>query len=96
MYIGKVIGSVTSSVKYPTLEGFKLLLVQPLDEEKKAKGNPIVAVDAIHVSGEGDFVYLVSKKEATFPFNHIKLLPVDEAIVGFIDNYKILPKTKEK
>ena len=36
--------------------------------------------------GEGEFVYLVTKKEAAFPFRDV-LIPVDQAVVGYIDEY---------
>ncbi len=45
MDIARVIGSVVATRKYRTLTGMKLALIQPLDEELKAAGEPIVAVD---------------------------------------------------
>ncbi|MFX1511780.1 MAG: EutN/CcmL family microcompartment protein [Promethearchaeota archaeon] len=88
MYVGKVIGTVVCSVKDESLKGVKLLVVQPLDEHRKPIGNPVVAVDAIGTSGVGEFVYLASKKEAAFPFAR-HFAPVDEGIMGFIDEYYI-------
>ena len=90
MLIGKVIGTVVATVKDPSLEGVKLLVVQPLDDEMKPKGKPIVAADAIRTSGIGETVYLVSKREASIPFE--TLPPVDSAITGFIDEYYVVKK----
>ena len=88
MYIGLVIGNVVCTIKDPTLTGIKLLVIQPLNDEKKPIGDPIVAADGIATSGIGEFVYLAGQKEAAYPFpNHFA--PVDAAIVGFIDQYYI-------
>ena len=85
MYIGKVVGTVVSTQKVDTLEGIKLLLVQPLNDDLTPKGELRAAGDALGTSGKGDFVYVVTKKEATFPFRG--LTPLDDAIVGYIDEY---------
>jgi len=85
MYIARVVGTVVATQKVDTLKGIKLLLVQPLNDDRTEKGRLIAAGDALGTSGEGDFVYVVTKKEASFPFNG--LVPLDDAIVGFIDEY---------
>ncbi|MDP6156686.1 MAG: EutN/CcmL family microcompartment protein [Candidatus Thermoplasmatota archaeon] len=85
MYIAKVVGTVVATQKVDTLKGIKLLLVQPLNDDRTPKGRLIAAGDALGTTGEGDFVYIVTKKEATFPFGG--LVPLDDAIVGFIDEY---------
>ena len=87
LYVGKVIGNVVATVKDPTLTGVKLLVVQLLDDDGNVVGDPIVAADAIGVSGEGDFVYLAFKREAAIAFPTPG--PVDAAITGFIDEYHI-------
>ncbi len=84
MYTGKVVGTVVSTVKDNSLIGIKLLLVQKFDNEKPS--NIIVAADQTKQAGKGDFVYLVGSKEAGLIFRK-GLVPVDSAIVGFIDEY---------
>jgi microcompartment protein CcmK/EutM len=83
MYAGKVVGSVVSTVKDENLKGVKLLVVQ-LIENGVPKGFEISA-DGTRQAGEGDFVYLIGKKEATLPFKECRMIPVDSSIVGFID-----------
>ena len=85
MYVGKVVGTVVATRKVSTLNGIKLLLVQPMNDDMTPKGELKAAGDALGTSGAGDFVYVVTKKEATFPFGG--LVPLDDAIVGFIDEY---------
>jgi ethanolamine utilization protein EutN len=44
MQIGLVVGHATSTVKHPTLRGWRLLLVQPL-ADGKPDGEPLLAID---------------------------------------------------
>ena len=83
MYTGKVIGSVVSTVKDPSLQGVKLLVVQKYENGKPA--GLVVSADGTRQAGPGDFVYLVGSKEACLPFPECKLIPVDSSIIGFID-----------
>ena len=45
MQIGRVVGHATSTVKHPTLHGWRLLLVQMLTEDGKEDGEPVLAID---------------------------------------------------
>jgi len=84
MYLGQVIGTVVASRSYEGLEGQKLLLVQPLDEQRKPRGAKEVAVDTVR-AGPGDFVYLVGSREAALALER-SFVPVDSAIVGIVDD----------
>jgi microcompartment protein CcmK/EutM len=85
MYAGKVVGSVVSTVKDENLKGVKLLVVQ-LMENGTPKGFEVSA-DGTRQAGQGDVVYLIGKKEAVLPFKECRIIPVDSAIVGFIDKF---------
>lgn len=89
MYRGKVIGNVVATIKDPHLTGMKFLVVQLIDDDGNPIGDPIVAADAIRVSGEGDEVYLAMKREAAIAFPP-PFPPIDAAITGFIDEYWIV------
>ena len=83
MYLGKVVGTVVAQVKYEGLEGAKLLLVQPLDDQQAPAGPLEVAVDTVR-AGKGDLVYLVGSREAALALEP-SFVPVDAAIVGIVD-----------
>ncbi len=87
MKIGRVIGRVVSTVKVESLEGVKLLLVQPLDENLNNVGDAIVAADTIQ-SGSGDLIYYETSKEASRVIE-ARMNPVDAAIMGKIDEILI-------
>ena len=55
MVLGKVIGTVVSTRKEPTLEGLKLLVVRACDVDGKPTGAIVVAVDAVG-AGVGEVV----------------------------------------
>jgi microcompartment protein CcmK/EutM len=93
MFLGKVIGSVVSTIKDPGMKGLKLLIVVPCNEKGKAIGTPIVSADIIKTSGIGDFVYLVSRREASMAIPG-DLVPVDSGIAGFVDSC-IVKKVKK-
>ncbi len=50
MQIGEVVGYATSTVKHPTLKGFRLLVVQLLTMDGQADGEPILVVDTLGAS----------------------------------------------
>ncbi|MHB8875421.1 MAG: EutN/CcmL family microcompartment protein [Myxococcaceae bacterium] len=83
MYLGRVIGTVVCERKYAGLEGKRLLLVQPLDHQKKPVGPVEVAVDTVSCSPQ-TLVYLVGSREAALALDPW-FVPVDSAIVGIVD-----------
>jgi ethanolamine utilization protein EutN len=89
MFLGKVIGTVVCSQKDESLIGLKLLVVQPMKDEKTPKGKPIVAIDTIEAAGYGDLVYLAKSKEAAIPLSR-ELVAVDAGIMGIVEHYNII------
>lgn len=88
MFVAKVIGNMICTHKDANLKGLKLLIVQPVDDQLQSKGKPLVAIDTIGQSGEGDLVYLAKSGESSLPLNK-KLVPSDAGILGIIDYYHV-------
>jgi microcompartment protein CcmK/EutM len=65
MQLARVIGTVVATVKNPSLEGRKLLIVQSLNKDLLPQGKPLVAVDAAG-AGVGELVFWCRGKEASF------------------------------
>ncbi len=84
MKFGRVIGRVVSTQKVESLEGIKLLLVQPLDEKLQNVGDAIVAADTIQ-SNVGQLIYYETSKEASRVIE-TRMNPCDAAIMGIIDD----------
>ena len=83
MKIGRVTGTVVSTMKLESLEGVKLLLLQPLDDDMQNTGNPIVACDTVQ-AGSGDLVIYEGGREAALTLDNW-YNPADAAVIGIID-----------
>ena len=84
MQLARVIGTVVATAKSPSLDGVRLLIVQPLTRELVPVGHAVVAADAVHMAGPGDLVYVVGSREAAEALED-RFAPVDHAIVGIVD-----------
>jgi ethanolamine utilization protein EutN len=82
--IAKVIGTVVATQKHESHEGKKILLIQPLDLEGQAAGDPVVALDSAD-AGVGDRVLAVQEGfSAMTSVGHVES-PIDAAVIGVID-----------
>ena len=59
MQLGTVIGHATSTIKHPSFNGWRLVVVQPLNAAREPEADPIVAVDKFN-AGAGETVILNS------------------------------------
>ena len=87
MFLGTVLGKVVMTVKDPSLEGARFLVVQPENADGRPSQKPIVAIDVVS-AGAGDRVYLVKGREACMPWRNPNC-PVDACIVGIIDQMNV-------
>lgn len=80
MDLATVLGNVVATQKVDSLGSYRLLWVQPEDDDGSPKGPPLVAVDTTSAA-PGQRVFFVRSREAAEaldqPFN-----PVDATIVG--------------
>lgn len=85
MQLGQVIGTATSTVRHPTLEGWKLLVVQLLAADgKSADGDPVLAIDSLGAGG-GDRVILTSDGKGTRELMKSNNTPVRWSVLGIAD-----------
>jgi ethanolamine utilization protein EutN len=88
MLFGRILGSAVCTIKYPGLEGVKLLTVQPLNKKLEPVGRVQVAADVVH-AGPGDLVVMVRAREASLALLGVKFVPVDLACVGVVDELEV-------
>jgi microcompartment protein CcmK/EutM len=87
MFIGKVVGTVVSSVKDPKVAALKFQVVQELDEYAKPRARYVVAVDTVG-AGQGDLVLFAqgsSARQTTLTDGR----PIDAAIFAVIDSWDV-------
>lgn len=93
MFLARITGSIVATQKVESMIGQKLLVVEPLrvDEsdstQLKPTGRTFVVVDTVG-AGEGETVLCVQGSSARFTAE-TKMLPVDAAIVGIVDQVSI-------
>jgi ethanolamine utilization protein EutN len=84
MKLGKVVGKIWCTAKEENLLGKRLYVVQPLNQDQKPVGDPLIAVDAVG-AGEGQMVFWVTGREGCFPFLPEKAISSEATIVGIAD-----------
>lgn len=87
MYLARVMGTVVATRKDDRLEGFKLLVVQPVDPEGRDTGASVVAVDTVS-AGFTEMVLVVTGSSARMTAR-TKDCPVDAAIIGIVDTVAV-------
>ena len=92
MNLGKVVGTVVSTRKEPSLDGIRFLLVRLADTNGKETGNFVVAADAMG-AGPGEYVLTAAGSSAR-QTTMTKDRPVDNVILAIVDEWEILGQTK--
>ncbi len=87
MQLAKVVGTVVSTRKEPSLEGLRLMMVRPVDEDGKATGQHLVAADAVG-AGPEEMVLIASGSSARQTQATDKR-PVDAVIMAIIDSWTV-------
>ncbi len=91
MTVGVVKGQVISTNKCSNLEGWKLLIVQPVDlETLEEKGNHIVVFDGVG-AGEGELVICVAGSSSRHA-DETKTAPADNSLLAILDTIDIKGK----
>jgi ethanolamine utilization protein EutN len=94
MQLARVVGTVVATVKSESLEGRKLLVIQPLDASLNQNGKPMVAIDSVG-AGKGEVVFWCPGREASFPFLPSEV-PSDCTIVGIVDSVFLDPVSQSQ
>jgi ethanolamine utilization protein EutN len=85
MLYGRVIGTATATVKHPSMEGWRLLIVQPLlADGHSPDGDPVLAVDALG-AGKRETVIITSDGRGTSELLGSKTTPVRWSTMGIPD-----------
>ena len=82
MILARVKGSIVSTSKNEKLVGYKLLIVEPIENNEPA-GRELLAVDGVG-AGVGEKVIITCGSAARLGIDRTDA-PVDAAIVGIVD-----------
>ena len=84
MVLARVEGNLTATRKHPSLEGWRLVICQPIGGSGAPEGVPVVAID-VHGAGLHQRVIVSSDGSAARQAVDDQLSPVRMMIVGIVD-----------
>jgi ethanolamine utilization protein EutN len=84
MQLGRVVGHAVSTVKHPSLHGWRLLLVQMLTPDGKEDGEPILAIDNLG-AGTENLVIVSNDGAGARQLVRAKDSPVRWLVLGMCD-----------
>jgi microcompartment protein CcmK/EutM len=85
MILGRVIGSITSTINHPFYDSKKLLVVEKTDAAGSALADYLIAVDTVG-SGVGERVLVLDEGNGARQVVGSSDAPVRSVIVGIIDH----------
>jgi ethanolamine utilization protein EutN len=88
MIIARVVGEVVATRKHHSHDGRKILLVQPLTLDDSAKGEPVLALDAVD-AGVGDRVLVVQEGYSAMTSVGRPNSPIDMSVIGVVDEVEL-------
>ncbi len=84
MVLARVTGTVVSTMKLEVLEGYKILIVQPLNDRLAPAGKSLLAIDTVQ-AGTGDTVLVLDEGNSARMILGIPAAPVRTLVVGIVD-----------
>jgi ethanolamine utilization protein EutN len=87
MLLARVEGNIIGTRKHPSLEGWRLVICQPIDAEGKPEGAPQVSIDS-HGAAMHQQVIISSDGLAARAAVGDDLSPVRWHVVGIVDEHE--------
>ncbi|HZU34443.1 MAG TPA: EutN/CcmL family microcompartment protein [Gemmataceae bacterium] len=84
MQLARVVGQAVSTVKHPSLHGWRLLLVQMLTGDGRPDGEPLLAIDKLG-AGKGNLVILSNDGAGAREMVGARNSPVRWMVLGLCD-----------
>lgn len=82
MQLARVVGTCTSTIKHPSISGWKLLIVQMLGADGKSPdGDPVVSIDSLGAA-VGQDVIITSDGKGTRELMNSNNTPVRWSVLG--------------
>lgn len=84
MILGRITGSVVSTIHHPIVDGRKLLVAERLDASGRPTGGYVIAIDAIG-AGFGETVLILDEGNGARQILDDADAPVRSMVVGIVD-----------
>lgn len=84
MKVGRVVGTVVSTISAPVFEGRRLLLCDVLDVSGRPDGSYLICVDTVG-SGAGETVLILDEGNSARQVVGLSSAPLRAVVVGIVD-----------
>lgn len=88
MFLGRVSGTVVSTIHHPFYHGRRLLLVDRVDQHLNPAGGYVIALDSVE-AGAGELVLLIDEGNSSRQVTGEPGAPVRAVIVGVVDEVEV-------
>jgi ethanolamine utilization protein EutN len=88
MKVGKVAGTVVSTISHPIYDGRRLLLCDLLDADGADTGGYLICVDAVG-AGHGETVLIIDEGNSARQVVGDTTAPIRAVIVGIVDELSV-------
>jgi len=88
MILGRVSGSVVSTIHHRIVDGRKLLVAERLDQTGRPTGGYVIALDAIG-AGKGETVLILDEGNGARQILDDANAPVRSLVVGIVDSVEL-------
>jgi microcompartment protein CcmK/EutM len=85
MILGRVVGTVVSTIKLDIYKGYKILVVRPVDPQGKPAGRTVLAIDTVQ-AGVGDTVLVIDEGNSARVIINDAMAPVRCVVAGIVDD----------
>jgi ethanolamine utilization protein EutN len=84
MQNARVLGTAVSTIKHSSLNGQKLLVVQPQMLDGAPDGDPVLAVDFVG-AGSGEVVMVTGDGQLIREYLNVEATPLRWSVIGIVD-----------
>ena len=88
MKVGRVVGTVVSTISAPVFEGRRLLVCDVLDASGEPDGSYLICVDTVG-SGAGEAVLILDEGNSARQVLGLETAPVRAVVVGIVDQLEV-------
>jgi ethanolamine utilization protein EutN len=87
--LGRIAGSVVSTIHHPVVNGRKLLLAERLDTAGEPTGGYVIAMDVVG-AGHGEAVLIIDEGNGARQVLEDPMAPIRAVVVGIVDGLDIV------
>ena len=94
MKVGRVVGTVTSTINHGFFDGQRLLLCDLIDRDE-VTGDYLICTDRVD-AGHGDTVLILDEGTSARQMHDIPTGPIRSVVVGIVDDINERPSDKDE